>query len=229
MSSDLPLISAKAGHPGGICHIPVKLGSKQLVVKNVIPVGGKPAFIWPTVACLESNAFDDIVLTSEVVEFLHRLKGQFQELTMTTLKHQKPSSVIQTTHDVLADYSDDYDKQVSIALATAVLLTPEDIRGAISLSQESGDPVMLVTKFMGDAVRVKNGRVKPAGDLKSREPLYLDAGAFYTFPPGQFKKAKTMYVKNMRPYYVARLRAVDIDTEEDLQLAQILFRAQKSQ
>jgi CMP-N-acetylneuraminic acid synthetase len=219
-------VDVSAASPGGICHVPVKLGSKRLVVKNIIPVGNRPAFIWPTVAALDSHAFDDVVLTSEIVEFLHRLKGECPELALTTLKHQNPSSVVQVTHDVLADYSDGYEKQVSIALATAVMLTPEDINGAIALSRSTGDPVMLVTKFMGDAVRIKNDHVEPAGDLKSRNPLYLDAGAFYTFPPGQFKKVKSMYVKNMRPYYVPRLRAVDIDTEEDLYLAEILFEAQ---
>lgn len=198
----------------------------RLANKNIALVGGKPALVWPVRAAVESGCFDEVVVTSDrpsVVEgFRHLLPAGVRVM------EQRPSSILQTTRDVVAELG--ADGQVSIALATAVLLTQWDIRDAVGAAKEH--PVMVVTRTHDPAWTM----VERSGELRrnramlfaERGPWYVDAGEFYTYPAGVFRKANSLYAKGLRGYLVPRTRAVDVDEEEDLELARVLFAHQRA-
>ena len=123
-----------------------------------------------------------------------------------------------------------YTHRVSIALATAALLTPDIIRGAIALSDDTGDPVMAVTRFPYDRSYLleekRGGRLHALKRRWPKSPLWVDAGAFYTFPPGMVRKVRTLYHEGLRGYRVPRWQSVDVDDEEDYLLTKALFAAQ---
>lgn len=211
----------------GLLHIPAKVGSSRLIIKNLLPVGDRPSFYWPAMAAIDSGLFSEIVLTSELPDVIRTFLRYIPELeTRVTVEQQTPSTLADTTHDVLKTRS--YDQRISVALATAALLRPEDMRRAIALSERTGDPVMIVTRcpFKPDEVLVEddNGRLRPIKAKTPREPLYVDAGSFYTFP--DFRGIKDFLALNLRGYQVPRALAVDVDVQEDYELMQILHEHQ---
>lgn len=203
-----------------ICHIPAKLASKRLVMKNLQIIHDRPAFYWPVMAALQSEAFDEVVLTSDIPEVFYRFKGQCPELFEVTMAKQKPSTLVGTTHDAVQEFAS-YEARVTIILATAVLLQPDDIREGIRLSEERDAPVQAVIAHRGDLMEKRRGKLRW---LRLPEERWEDAGSFYTWPPGQFRNVKD--IDGMTDYVVPRFRTVDLDIEDDLQLARILFEHQ---
>lgn len=203
-----------------ICHIPAKLASKRLVMKNLQIVHDRPAFYWPVMAALQSEMFDEVVLTSDIPEMFYRFKGQCPELFEVTMAKQRPSTLVGTTHDAVREFGS-YEGRVTIILATAVLLQPDDIREGIALSEERDAPVQAVIVHRGDLMEQRRGKLRW---LRLPEERWEDAGSLYTWPPGQFRGVKD--IDGMTGYVVPRFRTVDMDIEDDLQLARILFENQ---
>jgi N-acylneuraminate cytidylyltransferase len=205
-----------------VCHIPAKVASVRLAEKNIAPVNGRPALVWPVTAAVESGCFDEVVVTSDrpdVIEgFRHVLPSGVRVM------EQRPSSILQTTRDVVEELGA-WGGRVSIALATAVLLTEWDIRGAVEAAPEG--PVMIVVRTHDPAWTMveKGGELRRNRTMLFAEhgPWYVDAGEFYTYPAGAFRRAKTLYAKGLRGYLVPRTRAVDVDEAEDMELARVLF------
>ena len=144
---------------------------------------------------------------------------------------QVPSTVIQTTHDVLVP--SDYEARITIMLPTVALITPEDIKGALDESEATGDPVMIVTRFphrTDEIVAVnQHGYVfrpfshGPAWIHDNDPDYFIDAGALYTFPPKLFGHIAGHYTPSLRPYTIPRYRGVDVDEPEDLEMVRRLF------
>ena len=207
-----------------ILHIPAKTGSVRAPGKNWADVGGKPSIAWVIEAAIGSSRFSRIIVSTNSPEVRDAVLGYPVELV-----GQVPSTVIQTTHDVLAP--EDYKARITIMLPTVALITQEDIKGALDESET--DPVMIVTRFpyrTDEIVAVnKDGHVfrpfthGPAWIHDNDPEYFIDAGALYTFPPNHFHHISEHYVPCLRPYIVPRYRGVDVDEPEDMELVRLLF------
>ena len=210
----------------GFLHIPCKSTSVRCPGKNLALVGGKPSVCWVIEAALESGLFNRIVVSTDGDDVRRVL-----EAYPVGVVSQSPSTVIDTTHDILEE--EDYEDRITIMLPTVCLLIPDDIQGAIDESNLYDDPVMAVVGFpyrLDEVVlQDESGHVHrplthgPAW-IHDNDPQYLiDAGAIYTFPPGRFRDVSGMYVQKLRPYRIPRYRGVDINEPEDLELVRQLM------
>jgi len=205
-----------------LLHIPCKSESKRCPGKNFAQVGPHSTLNHVVSMALASRKFDDVVVSTDGYQAMEILKP-FPDVELSP---QSPSTVIQTTHDLLL--IGDYDQQITIILPTACLLTIGDIQGIIDYSEFTNDPVMAVTRFPYSINQILS--VDQAGyadlhlsDSKPNKDLFIDAGAIYTFPPGQFRDVHDMYILKMRTYQIPRYRGVDVDEVEDLEMVRRLF------
>ncbi len=209
-----------------ILHIPAKTDTVRTPGKNWADIDGKPSIAWVIEAALASATFSRIIVSTNGPE-IRNIALEYP----VEIADQTPSTVIQTTHDVLTEVGDD--ARITIMLPTVALILPEDIQGAVKLSDESGDPVMVVTRLpyrIDEVVLLKDdGYLKrpfssgPSWMYEGDPTYYADAGALYTFPPGQFKDVTGHYVSCLRPYIIPRYRGVDVDKPEDLEMVRRLF------
>lgn len=220
--------------PDSILHIPAKATSVRLPGKNFADVGGKPSIVHVVEAAQDSQCFDEIVITSDedagLIFAIFRDK-RFREVQLLP---QTPSSVIQTTHEMIAGlgWVRPYLVHISIMLPTIALVTQEDIEGVFDLATETGDPVMAVSRFpyrMDEVICIREDEhiYRPLAHLPIKDedaiPLFIDVGGIYSFPPGTFQGVQSMYVPNLRPYVIPRYRGVDVDEEEDLEMVRRLW------
>ena len=202
-------------------HIPCKSTSVRCPGKNLALVNGKPSVCWVIEAALESGLFDRIAISTDGDD-VRRVVGYYP----VDIVHQSPSTVIDTTHDILEE--EDYDDRITIMLPTVCLLTPDDILGAINESDLHDDPVMAVIGFpyrldevvlQDESGHLHRPLTHGPARIHDNDPQYLiDAGAIYTFPPGRFRDVSGMYIRSLRPYRIPRYRGVDVNEPEDLEL-----------
>jgi len=210
---------------GSILHIPAKTLSARCPGKNWADIQGKPSICWVIESALQSGMFSKIVVSTDGPEVREAILDY-----PVVLVSQNPSTVIQTTHDILQPTN--YESQVTIMLPTVCLISPGDIEAAICKSMALSDPVMIVTRFPYRADEVLSlddqGHVHrpfshgPSWIHDDDPPYYIDAGALYTFPPRLFRQVSSMYVPCMRTYQIPRYRGVDMNEPEDLEMVRVL-------
>ena len=118
---------------------------------------------------------------------------------------------------------------------TAPLVTGDDLVSAhAKLVNMKADAVISVSEFDFHPLRAFQSGKNDAISFKWPEyaltrsqdlpELLHDAGAFYFFDTAKFAEQGKLVMDNTLGYQLERLRSLDIDTEEDFKLAEMLHR-----
>jgi len=213
--------------------IPARGGSKRLPRKNVLPFRGEPMLVHPLRACLESNLFDRVIVSTEDSEITDaarsaggEVKGRPESLTTDT------SSIAEVCVDLLERLArEGYRPELfCLVFATAVFITPEDLRNALEmLDQEPvADSILGVSEFnlqAHQALKEEDGFLTPMWpDLvrrKSQElPRFVASNGTLSWVRRKaFMDLKNFPLERLRGYEIPYLRSIDIDTADDYELA----------
>ena len=222
--------------------VPARGGSKRIPRKNIVPFCGQPLISYALNAASSSDLFDEIHVSTEDDE----IAGVAAALGFAPVFRRDPS--LSDDHTpilaVLKWVVEQYQRlgktysTISLIMPTAPLLESGDIADAIDMFDRHNQlhPVLGVTPFpvpVEWALKLTpSGLLAPAAPEKTQMrsqdlPVsYYDSGMIAVFsaahclaPPGQLPQ----FLATMIPKY----RAIDIDTREDLELAEYLYRGQK--
>lgn len=222
-----------------VALIPARGGSKRIPGKNIRDFFGKPIIAYTIEAALQSNSFDEVIVSTD-----DRDIADIARQYGASVPFIRPSAVSDdhsTIADVLMHAADWYQNQgsklsiLACLYATAPFLRIEDIVGAMALMtrQDGPDAVLAVTSFPFPIQRAlaldmenkismvhEHHRNTRSQDLPER---YYDAGQFYMCD------ARLLGAKNLQPvaWKIPRIRVQDIDTPEDWQTAEHLYKALK--
>jgi N-acylneuraminate cytidylyltransferase len=241
-----PSISDAIKQHRAVGIIPARGGSKRVPRKNVYPIEGKPMIVHVIEAALEAGVFERIIVSSDDDEILK------VSLSSGAEPYSRPASLADDmTHvgpvveDVVRAMALLVDS-VCLLYATAVLLRPADLRAAFSeLVRPEVHSVLSITEFDAPIQRAyemnSNGQIRMAlpeyfnwrsQDLPKR---FRDAAMFSwtkTAAPPKNTDSESSDEDRHWPqrvgYLIPKTRAVDIDTPEDLVLAQALFSHHKA-
>jgi pseudaminic acid cytidylyltransferase len=224
--------------------VPARGGSKRIPDKNIKEFAGHPMMAHILHAARESRLFDVIHVTTEspriaaVTENLG-FKVHFMRPTELADDQTPLMPVLRYVTETFAVRGETFD-EVWLLMACAPLIEAEDLIGAASLYAETGGqwavlsvipyPVPIEWAFERDA----GGRLRPTQPgkfaIRSQDLCmkYYDAGTFCGFPVRRVLKSTgagddTGFVG----YVLPRHKAIDIDTQEDWQFAEILFTGLK--
>jgi len=125
---------------------------------------------------------------------------------------------------------------VCLMMPCAPLVEPGDLVGADRIFSEDEEalPVMGVTEYPVPVEWAYS--LDASGNLDPREPgkfavrsqdlgkYYYDSGAFYFYYAKQVLQESFSGGGKMRPFFLPRHRAIDIDEMEDLKYAEIIYR-----
>lgn len=219
--------------------IPAKMASTRLPRKNIRKLAGKSLLAWTVDVVLRSKCFSKIVVSSESDEILalaDKLKvvGQKRPLSLAV----DPAGCINVAQFVvskLEDQGETYD-YVAILMPTCPFKSSDDIKTSTAMIDglRTGC-VFSVSEFSHtpyNSLTIENGNLIPIlpykfGHKTQELPTaYRPNGAIFIMPTMILKKAKSLYPKPMRPYVMPEERSIDIDIENDMQLAEFMLSQQ---
>lgn len=212
-------------------------GSKRIPQKNIKAFCGKPIIAYSIEAALKSEAFDDVMVSTDSEEIAEIAKQYGASVPF--LRSEATSNDYATTSDVLREVFDEYEKRGTIVThacciyPTAPFATSEKLKNAMDkLINEDVDTVMPVVNFSFPPQRgmaIRDGELKLVSPeyivarSQDLEPIYHDAGQFYAINVEKFKNSGNVYKGRVLPLVVSELEVQDIDNETDWKLAEMKY------
>lgn len=223
--------------------IPARGGSKRIPRKNVRPFCGKPMIAWSIEAARESGCFDRIVVSTddpEIAGTALELGAEVPFMRPPELSDDHTGTMAVIAHAVTwLERRGEAPQQVCCVYATAPLLLPGDLRLGLARLEESGcDFAFSVASYpfpIQRALRIdRDGRVgmfwpeqfpTRSQDL---EEAYHDAGQFYWGSAAAWLSGTAIFGSGSVPVILPRHRVQDIDTPEDWERAELMFKLMRS-
>ena len=223
-----------------IVIIPARGGSKRIPRKNVRDFCGKPMLAWTIEAARSSGCFDEIMVSTDDQGIANVAQKWGVETPFIRPAHLADD--ITGTVPVINHAVEWYKQRrelpavVCCLYATAPFLLPADIQRGLAILEQSGaDYAISVTSFpfpIQRALRItRSKRVEMFNPehLSTRsqdlESAYHDAGQFYWGTSEAWLSGKPLLSNAAAAVEIPRYRVQDIDTQEDWERAEWLFKA----
>lgn len=223
-----------------VAIIPARGGSKRIPRKNVKDFCGKPMIAWSIEAAKASGCFDKIIVSTDDPEIAHialQFGAEIPFMRPAALSDDYTGTIPVIRHAV--EWLNQNDAPVDYACciyATAPFILPEDLKQGLQLIKNSGSSYAFsVTSYafpIQRAVRItKNGRVAMFNPehfqtrSQDLEEAWHDAGQFYWGTADAWCEERAIFGVDSLPVRLPRHRVQDIDTAEDWNRAEWLFRA----
>lgn len=217
-----------------IAIITARGGSKRIPRKNIKEFAGKPILLYSIEAALKSKIFDEVMVSTDDEEIaMHAINAG---ASIPFYRSEANSNDYATTSDVILEVLKEYGNRglnfdvVCCIYPTAPFITSERLQEAVDLLiRNRADCVLPVLKFSFPPQRglVMNEKwMEPKWSefthyrSQDLEPIYHDAGQFYTLSYKRFLEQKKIYMEKTYPIVLSDLEVQDIDTEEDWELAE---------
>jgi pseudaminic acid cytidylyltransferase len=223
-----------------IAVIPARGGSKRIPRKNIRNFCGKPMIAWSIEAAKSSGLFDHIIVSTDDAEIAAEAKlwgaeAPFIRPAELSNDHAGTTEVIAHATQWALDQNFELDA-VCCIYATAPFIQVDDLKRGLA-ALESGDwsYAFTVTDFAAPIFRSFKQTAEGGIEMfypehfstRSQDlPLALhDAGQFYWGRPSAWIDGKRVFDQGSIPVVIPRWRVQDIDTMEDWQRAELMFRA----
>ena len=225
-----------------LCVLQVRGGSKGVPKKNIREVNGKPLMTWTIESAKKSNVFDSTWVSSDSDEILE----VGREEDVNTMKRPDELSgdevlSVDSLHWAVGEIEKlkgtTYDYVVELPVVCP-LRNEDHIKEAVEkLITTGADSVISVTQ-MTDKHPVRMKRITdddliedfcseyPEGDAGRRqdlEPCYIRNGGIYSMKRDTLMNEKTRHGKVSRPYVMEDKYSINIDSEMDLKIAEVML------
>ena len=225
--------------------IPARGGSKGVPRKNLRNLAGKPLISWTIETALSLKCLDRVIVTTDDEEIAATAKHYGAEVPFI-----RPAELAQ---DKSADFpvalhaltwlleKEKYRPDILVWLRPTVpLRSAEDIKNAVQLlidrDAECVRSVCLTSHHPYWMKRIEHGKLLPLLENTNEEnyvgrqslpSVYILNGAVDVTWCSRVLTKRGLFNGNMMGYIMPQERSVDIDSEMDLMLAEILIRRQK--
>ena len=225
-----------------LCVIPARGGSKRIPRKNIRPFAGRPMLAYAVEAALGSGLFGHVMVSTDDAEIAAAARAlgaevPFERPAELADDHTPTVPVIAHAIEHFRTLGWEFGAVCCIYPAVPFLQTA-DLRQALELLEKGGAdyafPVAAFASPIQRALRrLPDGRVQPfrpeyvqtrSQDL---EPAYHDAGQFYWGRTEAWLASRSVHANGVG-LVIPHWRVVDIDTQEDWERAELLYRALSS-
>ena len=222
-----------------VAIIPARGGSKRIPRKNIKIFCGQPMISWSIRAAVDSGCFDRIIVSTdddEIAQVAQTYGAETPFVRPTELSDDFSGTIPVVAHAI--EWLNKFGKiadEVCCIYATAPFIQAVDLqRGLAALQVSEADYVFSVTSYpfpIQRAVRITpDQRVEmfqPENfSVRSQdlEEAWHDAGQFYWGRANAWLVGKPIFTADAAPLILPRYRVQDIDTPEDWQRAEYMFR-----
>jgi N-acylneuraminate cytidylyltransferase len=224
--------------------IPARGGSKRIPRKNIKAFGGLPMIAWSIRAALQSQCFDRIIVSTDDSEIAqvaqaHGAEVPFVRPLELSDDHTGTIPVIAHATQWQADHGTPT-TQVCCIYATAPFVQAQDLQRGLELLQSSGaNYAFSVTSYAFPIQRAV--RITPDQRVEMFQPdqfstrsqdleeAWHDAGQFYWGQAAAWLAQKPLFTQQATGVRLPRHRVQDIDTPEDWNRAEWMFKALQQQ
>ncbi len=230
--------------PTKIAIIPARGGSKRIPRKNIRNFCGKPMIAWSIETAQASGCFDEIIVSTddeEIAATARQWGAKTPFMRPAELSDDYTGTVPVIAHAIT--WHQQHREPLSLACclyATAPMLLPSDLQRGLELLIQSGANYALsVTSYafpiqrslyLNNANRLEmfhpEQRNSRSQDLI---PAYHDAGQFYWGEVTAWLAGTPLLSNAAAPVIMPRHRVQDIDTLEDWERAEWMFKALRSE
>jgi N-acylneuraminate cytidylyltransferase len=223
--------------------IPARGGSKGIPRKNIKLLAGKPLIAYSIEAAVKSKYINKLVVSTEDEEISRVSKSYNADVIMRPEELARDDSLtIDAVIHVLNFLENEgyFADLVVLLQPTSPLRTYLDINESIELFiQNKGkcDSIVSVCEFEHSpywSLKIEDGYIKPIfGDnyLKTRRQdlpkSFIPNGAISISTSDKLKKSKTFYTNRTLPYFMKVDKSIDMDSQMDFSLAQLILREEK--
>lgn len=219
--------------------IPARSGSKGLKDKNIKLLNGKPLIAYTIEAAINSNVFEDIIVSTDSVKYADISKEYGADVPF--LREESLASDIATTEAVVIDMIEklklmnkEYDYFV-ILQPTSPLRDSNNIKEAIDLLLDNDLKSVVSVSKAEHSLAIYNtlkedlsleGFLKKS-DNKRRQELdtyYRINGAIYIIEINEYLISKNFYGERSRAYIMDNKDSIDIDNDLDFKIAELLLK-----
>lgn len=224
-----------------IAVIPARGGSKRIPRKNIRPFCGRPMIAWSIRAALDSGCFDRVVVSTDDEEIAEVARANGAETPF--MRPAVLSDDITPTIPVIAHAVAMIEAITAAPVAhacciyaTAPFVAGADLqRGLAALVESEADFAFSITSYAFPIQRAF--RITDAGRIAMFQPelfgarsqdleeAWHDAGQFYWGSSAAWKSGRPIFGESSIPVRLPRHRVQDIDTPEDWERAEWMFRA----
>lgn len=213
-------------------------GSTSIPRKNLAPLAGKPLIAWTIEAALQCPAMDRVVVSTddhEIAAVSRQHGAETPFIRPPELARDDTPTMPVLMHALERLNDEGYVPGVVVLLQpTSPLRTTDDITAAITLAQErSADSVVSVSLAPSHPHLTKritaDGRIEdfmahpPVTRRQDLEPLYALNGAIYLIRREALLERQTFYGPNTYAYVMPPERSIDVDTDWDLHLCELIL------
>lgn len=206
------------------CFIPIKAKSERVPGKNLRTLNGKKLYEYICEHIVSANVFDEVFIdtNSEEIEEYAKRNGfhYIKREDKLAANSANGNDLLWHHYELFSDF--DYYFQ---AFATAPFLQPETIRMCHNtlVSSPQYDSCFTATEnhgffwLHGCPISYRPGIMPRTQDL---EPVLEESTGLYGISASSLEKYRCRIGRNPYIHIISRFEAVDINTEEDLKLAE---------
>ncbi len=218
--------------------IPARSGSRGVPGKNIKNFCGKPLIAYTIEAAKESGIFDRIVVSTdseEIAKTARSLGAEVPTLRPRELATESANVADAALHmlDYLRD-TEGYEPSLFFLLQpTSPLRDAQDIQKSLELFERSGAPSLVsVCPTHHQTLHITNSRISVINpdttahvNRQELPPTYTQDGSMiYILDTTDFRTRHSFDAEGAAAYVVPKWKAVDIDDQEDWQLAEVLYK-----
>ncbi|MGM0826327.1 MAG: pseudaminic acid cytidylyltransferase [Pseudomonadota bacterium] len=229
------------GHVKPVAIIPARGGSKRIPRKNIKTFCGKPMIAWSIEAAIASDCFNRVIVSTddkEIAKVALEWGAEVPFLRPAELSDDHTGTIPVIAHTLQWLKNEGQMPEVACCIyATAPFIQANDLQRGWSALQQQKDAsyAFSVTSYafpIQRALRLtENGRVEMfepehfTSRSQDLEEAWHDAGQFYWGRAESWLSGQCLFTERAVPVKLPRHRVQDIDTPEDWQRAEWLFKA----
>lgn len=222
-----------------IAVVTARGGSEGVPRKNVRPLYGKPLIAYTIEAALGSRYIDRVIVSTEDEE-IARIAGEYgaEVIERPPELAQNDTPTIDVLHQVikhLEEVENLHPDTIVVLQPTSPLRTSGDIDGAIRKFQDTGrksvvsicpaeHPLQWTYKLEKEKLKPAVGGGEPVTRRQDTQEAYRLNGAVYVVNRDTVLRQDKLVNDDTVAYIMPAERSVDIDTELDFKLAELLMQ-----
>tara|TARA_B100001057_G_C22851639_1_gene951179 strand:+ start:403 stop:1095 length:693 start_codon:yes stop_codon:yes gene_type:complete len=221
-----------------IAIIPAKSNSVRIPNKNIKKFCGVPMIVHTINHCIKSKIFDEIIVSTDskrIAKVAEKAGANVPFLRPKKLTYDN-SKLLDVCKHALKKVNKKNDiEYFCIVWATSPLRKPKDLRNSFSYLHKGYDGVFSATEYSFSPfcalTKSPDGRWKPilkkymwksANELPE---VITDNGSFAWVRLSSFNKENVWMPKKSYPYFIPRIRSVDINTIDDWKIAEMIYKS----
>ncbi len=221
--------------------ITARSGSKGIRDKNIRLLNGKPLMAYTIESAIKSHWIDEVMVSTDSEKYAAAARKYGADVPF--LRSKAASTDTASSKDVILEVLDEYEKmgktfdQFVLLRPTSPLRTERNIDQAFQFFRDKGaDSVVSVCECEHSPLLSNTlpADLNMAGFIRSEhnvrrqdlETCYRLNGAIYISKVSTFLQIQTFYGSNSYAYIMEQNESIDIDSELDFRIAELLLRSQ---